>query len=1332
MSSAARSAPPPPSPPTRPRRRWGYGLAVALLIPVLLVLAAVGAVLGSERGLRFGLDQLAALTDDAIHVGRVRGRLLDTVELREVRYTSSDGLQVSIGRVALRHRPLALLGRRLHVESLTVDGLDVRLAPPPPVPEPETPTDLPSRLPLDIVIDALALTDFTLHSHDDPATPIVALARSSLVGRWIGDAITVSALDTTGLPLTGALHAETQLSMRGAQIDFESLKLSGPGQLQASGRLGLDQVASDLKLAWQQLHWPLNLADGAPPLAGDLVGQATFSGSFDAYRFALDSTATLQEFAATLSMAGSGSLEQVHLDALSLDALPVALASAATPRKTQRQPGSVKASGTVAWSPKLLATIEAEFRHVDPAWFVADIAGDLNGRLSSSTTMVGEEPTIAFDARFEQSSLRGQPFELHANGVTDTRSARLEALSLKAGQGRIDAQGTVGWQPVLNVDVDATIARLDPAIVAADWPGDLNGRLKARNDDSLDGRPIRFEVLIDKSRLRNYRLRLDAAGVAQIDDGGTTVTLDRARLDSGGTTLDLKGQVTPPFAMTGRLDSPNLAALLPDLAGRATMSFALDGTVEQPHLVTDGNLRDIAYGEQTLARLDWQGDIDPKVDSSRLSVELRNAQLGLQIDKVSLSLTGLEVYHRVLVDAVTERGSGKLGLIGGFDRTRGEWGGELNQLELSPERMSAWALDKPAGILLGQKRRALEPVCLSGRDGRACFNLEQNVLADGARIGWNIDRLLLAALQPFLGPDLKITGSIDGDGFINFSGGDLQQAKAALNLRDTTLELPDAPIYRIETGSVVADQVDGRLAAKADLKLSGAALVADVTAAPGINFMERALGGTIRLDIPSLNFIEPLLPQLDKLDGRLAGDIALSGTLGDPRYTGDIRLSDGQARLVVAGIDLTDLNLLLKTRGSDPLALEGHVKSGGGQLAISGEVNPYSLPLTADVKVKGSGFQAMNTPQARAWIDADLQLLRNAEGARLSGELGVPRADITPKGLGGGGVDASSDQVLVGVTVPEKEPPLKVTVDLKLTLGDRVMIEGFGLRTRIEGGVNVSQRPGFDAMGRGELRLVDGRYQAYGQDLSIETGRLIFSGGPVTTPAVDLYATRQPREDIKVGVRVRGTLAKPELSLQSSPSLPREQQLSWLVLGRSLENSSTQDRSMVSSAALSLGLGGGDYLAGLIGKKVGLDELSVGNAAANNSEVAANAQSISGAQGGAGAVDAGAQAAQLTLGKYLTPKLFVSYGISLFQEGYTFRMLYTLGRGFKLSTESGTASGGDVIYTTERGKKNPDTPSRPSRDEVPSAGPAPDPSRTPDAIPAPDPVVEPQREPATP
>jgi len=92
----------------------------------------------------------------------------------------------------------------------------------------------------------------------------------------------------------------------------------------------------------------------------------------------------------------------------------------------------------------------------------------------------------------------------------------------------------------------------------------------------------------------------------------------------------------------------------------------------------------------------------------------------------------------------------------------------------------------------------------------------------------------------------------------------------------------------------------------------------------------------------------------------------------------------------------------------------------------------------------------------------------------------------------------------------------------------------------------------------------------------------------------------------------------------------------------------------------------------------------------SDSSVAANAAAIQGSQvaqnAGTASDPNSAQVAQLTLGKYLTPKLFISYGVSLFQPGQTFRLLYDLGHGFKLQTESGVASGGDIIYTFERGK----------------------------------------------
>ena len=58
--------------------------------------------------------------------------------------------------------------------------------------------------------------------------------------------------------------------------------------------------------------------------------------------------------------------------------------------------------------------------------------------------------------------------------------------------------------------------------------------------------------------------------------------------------------------------------------------------------------------------------------------------------------------------------------------------------------------------------------------------------------------------------------------------------------------------------------------------------------------------------------------------------------------------------------------------------------------------------------------------------------------------------------------------------------------------------------------------------------------------------------------------------------------------------------------------------------------------------------------------------------------------AMLTIGKYLSPKLFISYGVGLFQRGYSFKLQYDVGRGFKLQTETGVESGGDILYSIER------------------------------------------------
>ncbi len=59
------------------------------------------------------------------------------------------------------------------------------------------------------------------------------------------------------------------------------------------------------------------------------------------------------------------------------------------------------------------------------------------------------------------------------------------------------------------------------------------------------------------------------------------------------------------------------------------------------------------------------------------------------------------------------------------------------------------------------------------------------------------------------------------------------------------------------------------------------------------------------------------------------------------------------------------------------------------------------------------------------------------------------------------------------------------------------------------------------------------------------------------------------------------------------------------------------------------------------------------------------------------------QGTALFLGKYLTPKIYVQYGMGLFQNAYVFRLRYDLTQRWKVQTETGEFSGGDILYQWE-------------------------------------------------
>ncbi|MFT7219070.1 MAG: translocation and assembly module TamB [Candidatus Azotimanducaceae bacterium] len=237
-----------------------------------------------------------------------------------------------------------------------------------------------------------------------------------------------------------------------------------------------------------------------------------------------------------------------------------------------------------------------------------------------------------------------------------------------------------------------------------------------------------------------------------------------------------------------------------------------------------------------------------------------------------------------------------------------------------------------------------------------------------------------------------------------------------------------------------------------------------------------------------------------------------------------------------------------------------------------------------------------------------------------------------------------------------------VTTRLHLLLNDAVRFRDFGLDATFGGDLSLLGLPGKATTANGDISVLQCRYRAYGQNLTIETGKLFFAGGPIRQPGIDVRAVRQVTADIKVGAVARGNLRAHEFTIFSEPPMNQSDQLAYLVLGRPLSTSTSGESSVLSRAALAMGTKGGNYLTEHFGSKLGVDNMGIESSGSNANEQAA-----------------------LVVGKYLSPKLFVSYGIGVLDAVSTLKIEYLLSSNWRLVSESSAEQGGlDLTYVRER------------------------------------------------
>lgn len=1239
-------------------RRVSLGLLGSSTLLLLLLACVASWVLGTESGLQFVVRQAKALGGDQFRLEQAEGRLLGPLSVRGLRL-KTEAATVSLDEAHLDWSPRALFSRRIQIDAFIAGTLSVQLketedrpaAPPSPLPQP--------LLPLAVMIERAELGLLQITPPGADALEVQSLA---LRAQLLGEQFTIQELRAAIAP-AGPLHLQAHGRLLSDGLQLQRAALSGPGRIEAEGVLHWIDPRADLAFNWRELHWP----PGPEPAFDSAEGSLKVQGPFSA----LAVQGTLQ-----LGVETRLALEGTVGDQLDVDArwqsLRWPLRGPDSEVRLRSQEGAVRihgamtapqVSGQLALAPRGKIQLDGQWGEslrLNATW--QRLQWPLQGP-EQSALIRSDRGEITLSGRPEQWQFRvdsnlthaRQPAHLRAEGSGSLQGLSARSVTLKALGGELKGSAKVDWGQTQQAQAELRLKQVDPGLLLADWPGQLNGRVTA-SVDWADALTYDARWALDDSQLRQLPIRSEG----RLTGAGDALEVHEVSLRSGESRAKLDGQLMPELLLSAQLDSPQLTDLWPELRGRLQLQADLRGDWRLPQLKAQGRAQDLQLATLRLgsgefsASLNQAGMLDVGAKAQELNVGYHFAEANLQI-------SGHVSGHRIDVFADGEHGSGRMQWLGRYDEEQLRWAGELQQGTLEPTVLATWELEEPARLAVSPSSAILEPACWRSQDGRLCA--QANWQAPELLLAWRLEALELAALQPVLPADWRAEGEVTGTGRLLLNENGL--AEAEVDMQTTAGALAAGPKARLDFEPSRWQITESEEGAQilAHLALPDGALSLDATLAPASTWQQRALKGELQADWPDIGALALLSPEFGEVQGALQGHFTLGGEVGKPRLQGQLTLADGQIHLQTPGITLRELQAELSAGADERIRMQARALSGEGRLQMDGQWALFETNRRIGLEVRGEQVLAVNTPEAKVWVSPDLLLELEGDSAKLSGTVTVPRADITPERFSGGGVAPSADQVILDENGARPvDGGLKLHSQVKLVLGDAVRFDGFGLKTRLSGQIEATDRPGRLTAGRGELRLVGGRYQAYGQDLTIETGRLLFDGGPITNPSLDLRATRKPREEILVGVQVRGPLNAPQLNLFSDPPMNQDAQLSWLVLGRPV-GSGTDDaeREAVASAALALGLKGTDFVAGKLGTKLGLDEISVG---ARPGETA--------------------DQARFTIGKYLSPKLYVSYGVGLFQPGHSLQLEYDLGGGFKLFSETGVESGGDLIYTIEK------------------------------------------------
>ncbi|TCT11020.1 autotransporter secretion inner membrane protein TamB [Paralcaligenes ureilyticus] len=248
--------------------------------------------------------------------------------------------------------------------------------------------------------------------------------------------------------------------------------------------------------------------------------------------------------------------------------------------------------------------------------------------------------------------------------------------------------------------------------------------------------------------------------------------------------------------------------------------------------------------------------------------------------------------------------------------------------------------------------------------------------------------------------------------------------------------------------------------------------------------------------------------------------------------------------------------------------------------------------------------------------------------------------------------------------------PMDISMDLKVDLGPRFYITGYGLDSGLVGSMQILMQ-GDKLVAEGALRTRGGAILAYGQRLQLRRGTITFQGD-IANPVLNIEALRTGVA-VEAGVRVAGTAKRPRIGLVSYPDVSDVEKLSWLLLGRGPDQGGSDAALLLSVGTSLLGDGAPFY------RQLGLDEVSIQSGELGSTGSLLPVQTVVNDVNNSNDT---LEKRFVRASKKLSETITVSLEQALSDTGTVGRLSYTLARGLTADLSVGTTNGIALIYRT--------------------------------------------------